>query len=224
MLYFPFSRKKAIFLRCINSKLYFSEVFMCKCFFALDPQGKVFFEISWFYWIQIAILEKMRSCLLKLEPGFQTGLIHLLASSCPKLVFRPQTPNVTALVSKSFFLSNSIKFCMKQALIFNFCVIFDKVMSVLFPENYKKTHQKSSFWCHSRECAKFRCSGAIVHVMGLVPLCLCGYFIGPKFFLVGIAWVSIFSCGIWWVPNFSRGYFVGPNFFLMGISWVQDFF
>ena len=160
----------------------------------------------------------MRSCLLKLEPGFQTGLIHLLAPSCPKLVFRPQTPNVTALVSKSFFLSNSIKFCMKQALIFKFCVIFDKVMSFV-PRKLQKTHQKSSFWCHSRECAKFRWSGAIVP-----SWVFRGFSVLRGYFLWVLHGSQFFSCGIWWVPNFSREYFVGPNFFLMGISWVQDFF
>ena len=41
------------------------------------------------------ILEKMRSCLRKLEPGFLTnGLISplpkALGPNCPKLVFRPQ--------------------------------------------------------------------------------------------------------------------------------------
>ena len=39
------------------------------------------------------ILEKIRSCFRILEAGFQTyGLIHLLGHTCPKLVFRPQTP------------------------------------------------------------------------------------------------------------------------------------
>ena len=34
MLHFLFSRKKAIFFRYINSKSYFSKVFMYKCFFS----------------------------------------------------------------------------------------------------------------------------------------------------------------------------------------------
>ena len=77
------------------------------------------------------ILEKIRPWFLKLEPRFKAyGLICLLDPSCPKLVFRPQTLNVTALGSKRFFISSSIKFRMKQALSFKFWVIFDKVMSV----------------------------------------------------------------------------------------------
>lgn len=63
------------------------------------------------------ILEKIRSCLRKLEPGFQTYvLIHVLGPSCTKLVFRPQTTNITALGFKSFFMSIFIKCYMKQAL------------------------------------------------------------------------------------------------------------
>ena len=54
----------------------------------------------------------------------------LLGPSCPKLVFRPQTPNFTALEFKNFLTSISIKVCMKQTLVFKFWVIFDKVMSV----------------------------------------------------------------------------------------------
>ena len=139
--------------------------------------------------------------MLKLEPGFQTGLIHLLASSCPKLVFRPQTPNVTALVSKSFFLSNSIKFCMKQALIFKFCVIFDKVMSVLFPENYKKPIKNLLFGAIPE---------SVLNFVGRVPLCLHGYFVGSQFF-VGI------SCGYCMGPNFFLVVFGGSQIFLVSI-------
>ena len=40
-----------------------------------------------------------------------------------------------------------------------------------------------------------------------------GYFLGLKFFLVGISWVQ----------NFSRGYFVGPKFFLVGIRGSKLF-
>ena len=57
-------------------------------------------------------------------------LISLLGPSFPKSVFRSQTLDVTAFRSKSFFMSNSIIFCMKHAFIFKFWVIFDKVMSV----------------------------------------------------------------------------------------------
>ena len=41
---------------------------------------------------------------------------------------------------------------MKQALILKFWVIFGKVMNVYSLKIAKKTHQKSSFWCHSRYC------------------------------------------------------------------------
>ena len=51
-----------------------------------------------------------------------------------------------------------------------------------------------------------------------------GYFVGPKFLLVGISWAQkTFSWVISWVPIFFRGYFVGPRFFLVGISWVLNF-
>ena len=104
----------------------------------LVPGHKVknVFEISWFHWIHLKILEKMRPCLWKLELGFSNnGLISLLPKAlgpnCPKLVFRLQTPNVRALGSKSFFMSCSIKFCIKWALIFNFWIFFDKVLVVI---------------------------------------------------------------------------------------------
>ena len=51
-------------------------------------------------------------------------------SKLPKTSFRSQTPNVTVLGSKSFLISSSMKYCIRQALIFKFWVIFDKVMSV----------------------------------------------------------------------------------------------
>ena len=83
------------------------------------------------------ILRKMSSCLWKLEPGFQTyGIVCLLAQVSQ--VFRPQTPGVTALGSKSFSMSSSIIFSMKQAFIFKFWVIFDKFMSVYSLKNCKK--------------------------------------------------------------------------------------
>ena len=76
----------------------------------------------------------MWSCLWKLELGFWTyGLISRLGPNCSKLVFRPHTPNLPASGSKNFFMSSSIRFYMKQALIFKFWVIYD----CLFPENYK---------------------------------------------------------------------------------------
>ena len=57
-----------------------------------DLKVKKFFEISWFYRIHLMILEKMRSCLWKLQLGFWTyGLISslpkYLGPNCPKLVF-----------------------------------------------------------------------------------------------------------------------------------------
>ena len=72
-----------------------------------------------------------------------------------------------------------------------------------------------------------------------------GYFVSPKFFLVGISWVQnffswvfrgskVFLVDISWVQNFSRGYSWVRNFFswvlswilnfLVGISWVRNFF
>ena len=57
------------------------------------PRSRHFFEILWFYWIFPMILEKMRSCLWKLESGFRTyGWIHLQGPSGPNLVSRPQAP------------------------------------------------------------------------------------------------------------------------------------
>ena len=61
-----------------------------KCsFWVLNPKVKKFFEISWFYWIHLIILEKMRSCLWKLQLGFWTyGLIHFLGpAKWPKCSF-----------------------------------------------------------------------------------------------------------------------------------------
>ena len=54
-----------------------------KCsFWAPDPKVKKFFVISWFYWIDLMISEKMRSRLWKLELKFWTndmrrGHIHI---------------------------------------------------------------------------------------------------------------------------------------------------
>ena len=71
----------------------------------------------------------------------------------------------------------------------------------------------------SMECAKF-CGSC-----GNVPSYLCGYFVGPNYFLVGILWVqNIFSWVFRGFKLFSRGYFVGPKYFLVGISWVQIIF
>ena len=91
------------------------------------------------------IMEKIRSCLWKLESGFH-GLIRLLGPSYPSLVFRPQTTNVTALGSKHFIMSSSEKCCMKQALIFKFWVIFDKVMSAYSQKIEKKKKNPSKMF------------------------------------------------------------------------------
>ena len=66
--------------------------------------------VCWFF---------MRSCLWKLELCFLTnGLMRsllpkALGPNCPKLVFRPQTPNFRVVGSENFFISSSIKFCIK---------------------------------------------------------------------------------------------------------------
>ena len=58
-----------------------------------DPKGKIFFEIYWFYWIHLMILEKMMSCLWKLHVWFWTyGLIGLLGTNGPYVVSGSQTP------------------------------------------------------------------------------------------------------------------------------------
>ena len=82
------------------------------------------------------------------------------------------------------------------------------------------------------ECAKFCGSRAIVGLVGLVPPCHCalhgyeffsrGYFMDPKFFLVGISTVqNIFLWVFLGSQIFSCGYFVGPRFFLVGILWSK---
>ena len=119
-----------------------------KCsFWVPEPKVKIFFGISWFYSIYLIILEQMRSCLLKLELGIlTTGLISPLPKAlgpiCPKLVFRFQTPNVNVLGSQNFFMSSSIKFYIKWALIFKFWVNYDKVISVYF-QKIAKTNFKN---------------------------------------------------------------------------------
>ena len=65
-----------------------------KCSFqAPDPKLTKIFEISWFHWKQLMILDKMRSCMWKLMVGFRSyGLIRLLGPSGPNVVSRPQIP------------------------------------------------------------------------------------------------------------------------------------
>ena len=52
-----------------------------------------------------------------------------------------------------------------------------------------------------------------------------GYFVGPRFFIVGRLWVQEFFswvfCGF---KTFSGEYFVGPRFLLVGDLWIQCFF
>ena len=62
-------------------------------FWVPDPKVITFFEISWFYWIYLMILEKMMACLWKLQLRFWTyGFIRLLGTSGPNVVSRCQTP------------------------------------------------------------------------------------------------------------------------------------
>ena len=51
-----------------------------------------------------------------------------------------------------------------------------------------------------------------------------GYFVGPKFFLVGISWSEIFFREYFVGLHFFRGFFVCTRFFLVCISRAQDFF
>ena len=61
-------------------------------FWVPDSKLKKFFEISWFYWIYLMILEKMMVCLWKLQLRFWTyGLIRLLCPSGPDVVAGSQT-------------------------------------------------------------------------------------------------------------------------------------
>ena len=51
------------------------------------------------------------------------------------------------------------------------------------------------------------------------------YFMGPKFFLVGVLSVPNFFSLVFRGPKIiCRAYFVCSKFFLVGISWVQNFF
>lgn len=74
------------------------------------------------------------------------------------------------------------------------------------------------------ECAKFCGSRTIMGLVNLVPSCLRGskihsrgYFVGPKFFLVGILWVRIFF--VWVFRGFKIFFslvFHGSRFFSRG--------
>ena len=73
----------------------------------------------------------MRSCLWKLEPGFQTyGLTRLSDPSCAKQVFRPQTLNVTALGSKKISHAKLHKILHEESPYFQYLCRFDKDMRV----------------------------------------------------------------------------------------------
>ena len=72
--------------------------------------------------------------------GLYDGLISLLDLNCPKP--SSQTPNITALGSNAFFMSSSIKFSMKQVLIFHVWVIFHNVMSVVYSQKIAKNEKK----------------------------------------------------------------------------------
>ena len=73
-------------------------------FKAPDPKVKVFFKTRWFYWIQLMIHEKMRSCLWKVKLGFLTyGLISVLGWRSPKLVFRLKTSRLKYFLKFDIF-------------------------------------------------------------------------------------------------------------------------
>ena len=59
-----------------------------------------------------------------------------------------------------------------------------------------------------------RVSCHYANVPSWVQMFSCGFFVGPKFFLVCISWSKIFC----------RKYFVSPKFFVVGISRIQNFF
>ena len=95
------------------------------------------------------VLEKMRSCLWQLEPGFWTnGLISplpkALGPNCPKLVFRPQTQNVRT--SGSVFFSCKLHKILHQiSTYFTILGYFWKSYECLFPENCKKPFKNLYF-------------------------------------------------------------------------------
>ena len=93
---------------------------------------------------------------------------------------------------------------------------------------------------NSVDLVPHRGSRVMVNGHGLVSWCLRRskvfsrvYFVGPKFFLVGVSWVRIFLSrvfgrskfffvGILWVQKWAfRGFKI---FFLVGVSWIQNFF
>ena len=58
----------------------------------------------------------------------------------------------------------------------------------------------------------------------IVPSCVCGYFVGPTFFLVGASWIQHFFWRVF--RGFKKIFFVVISWckiFLVGVSWVQNF-
>ena len=94
-----------------------------KCSFRVpDPKVKKFFEISWFYWIYLMILEKMRSCLWKIELVFWAyGLICLLGPSDPNVVSEPQTPRSRNFLRLHNFIGFMSWFLRKWGLVCENC-------------------------------------------------------------------------------------------------------
>ena len=93
-----------------------------------------------------------------------------------------------------------------------------------YPLDNPSLNKTNMYTIVCKDCAKFSGSRIIVSLVGLVPSCLCGYFVGPRFFVVDISWVRYFFS---WVSRgskiFFRGYFEGPTFFLVDFSWDQNF-
>ena len=81
-------------------------------------------------------------------------MISLLDLNFPKLLFSSQTPNVTASGSKAFFMSSSIKFCMKQVLIFHGWVIFHNVMSVVYSQKIAKNKKQKKKTKQNKKTSK----------------------------------------------------------------------
>ena len=80
-------------------------------FLGPKPQGREIFYNFMILLVSYYDSGENEVLIVKIEARSQTySLIFPLGPNCPKLVFRPQTPNVSALGSKSFFKSRSIKF------------------------------------------------------------------------------------------------------------------
>ena len=95
------------------------------------------------------ILEKMRSCLWKLELWFWTySVIRLLPKALvpiyPKLVLGPRHQMYTVLRSKYFFMSSSIKFWWSKHLFSNFRSLLTKLW-VFLPRKWQNSPSKFFF-------------------------------------------------------------------------------